>query len=494
MGEIHTQSRFEEIMEREKLLPVWQLAEQAFPQLQEQARIEAVQFLGGVAIRGESEIASIVESNNSSSLMAAAQEAALGDASGEAVVRKNAATDVAERLYKAGHQTEVEMEAVDGYFQQDGRRMVDLQRNTFEHTKLNGEMLRRGKYELRNLMLFQRMHAAGVFDTHDALVLSTASTTMSQDEKKEYGMFVNTDTCSVQLLSADGSNVTLQTALVAGKKTPDSERHDIAAIQAMAEAHGLNIQTEDGTEMVRQVILLPKGYVEGVHDVVQWYDDAAGGTFYGQAKPRQDYAAFAALCKQRNFDDMVDEITERMIASAHEFETPMDAILKLDELSEEVCVERAVVDSSINAAVFGEKAKVHIEEARFFIERGDMGRAEQSMNRAKETADSSSCPINKSKITGESMGGDETMANGGEEEASKKEWGKCPYCRSLVYVDPCAKKISCWDCTAAVVNGRVISTGNGGRAKRQQEAKARLEKQEAARQKVQAAGSLAVAT
>lgn len=51
---------------------------------------------------------------------------------------------------------------------------------------------------------------------------------------------------------------------------------------------------------------------------------------------------------------------------------------------------------------------------------------------------------------------------------SKKKWMNCPHCTADVYDDPCAKVLSCWDCKAKVVNGRVVSTGNGGSRRRMQ--------------------------
>jgi hypothetical protein len=480
MREMQTQSQFEEIVSRERLLPSWQLANDAFPELEKQARIAAVGFLGSVAIRGEAGEAIVSAPMNESSFMTATQEAAMGDEQARNVLKTNASTDMAERLYKAGHQTRVHMRAVGGHIEQDGRRMVDLHRNTLEQTVLNGEMLRRTTHEINNLTLFERLHAVGVLKTHDAVVFSTSSTTMSPEEKQQYGMYLATETCSLQFLSAQNDELTLGTALVAGKKNPDSERHDIDTIHRLALARGIALETTDGSEMIGQVILVPKGEVEGVEDIVEWYDDAAGGTFYGEDKPRQDYKEHAEVCHKRNkgFKGAVEHIVDQLMADAHTFRSPMDALLRLDELSAKYSRQYAIKDKSIDLMVFGEKAAAHLRDARFFRDIGQMDRFDDAMSLAAKSDNSSSCPLFKNSNTSSGGGGEDGGASD-EQELAEKKHGKCPFCRAPVFLDPCAKKIECWDCKAMATNGNIVSKGNGGSAKRRQEAEARRAEQEA---------------
>jgi hypothetical protein len=454
----------------------WSLASELVPDLEREAQRRTIQFLGGVAIRGEAGEPIAPAESNKSNLMTATQLAAMGDAQARRMIYNNAATDVAERLFKAAHQTKIQMHMVDGHLEQEGRLLTDIHRSTLEHTVLNGEMLRRTKSELKNALLFEQLHQRGILRDYDAVVFSPSSTTMSPAEKKSYGLFVDTESCSIQYLTATGDSVVLETAFVAGKITPESDRHDIAAIRRLAGMHGLELKTTDGTDMLQHVLLIPKAQTKGVADVVEWYDDAAGGTFYGQAVPRQDYHQYAESCLRRSaeFDDMVQEIVAQLISEAHTFTQPMDAILRLDELSGQFSIKRAIHDVSIDEAVFGRQAAQHVRDARFFMEQGDIGRAEDSLAQAQATNESSSCPLFK----GETGNGDPQGSGAQEEEPSEKKWGHCPYCRALVFVDPCAKRIACWDCTALVVNGKIISTGNGGTRKRQQEAVSRRETQE----------------
>ncbi|HET8669846.1 MAG TPA: hypothetical protein VFM05_04245, partial [Candidatus Saccharimonadales bacterium] len=450
----------------------WLLAADAFPEIHRQAGQERERFLGSIAIRGEAgELQAAA--NNESTLMSAIQCAAGGDQRALRVVKNNVGTDLAERLFKSAHQTRVRMQISQDNMHQEGRNITDLHRNALEHTVLVPEMLRRTTIELQNGLLFPLLYHRGVFKTHDAVIFSTSPTKMSLTQKKAYNFFADTETCSIQRLSAEGGDMVLETAFVAGKRTPGSERHDIQVIRRLAAERGIELPSSDGTDMLGFVFLIPKHELSGVEDIVRWYDDAAGGTFYGEEKPRQDYKQYALQCEERSssFSDTVQAITSQLISEAHTFQTALDANLRLDELSQQHSVKRAVRDVSINEAVFGKEAAMHIQEARFFIDRGEFDRAEQAEARAQATADSGSCPWLKNLLSGE---GDQTDPSGSESsqsELSEKRRGKCPYCGITVFVDPCAKRIACWDCSALVVDGKVISKGNGGSSKRRAEAK-----------------------
>lgn len=457
----------------------WQFASEAFPEQEALARQKTAAFLGNTAVRGGVEMTldmdgagtagayESAEPANESTLLAAIKLAALGDAESLDVVKNNVVTDVAERMYKVAHQTKVSMEFRDGSLGQGGRKLSGLHGNTLRNMVLKPEMLRRTKIELRNALLFEELHSAGALETHDAVVFSPASTTMSAIEKQEYGFFTDTESCSIQVLSADGDKATLQTAMVAGKAEPSGSRHDIQTIHKLAAANGLKLNETDGTEMLQYVMLVPKESVpNGISDIVELYDDAAGGTFYGQAKPRQDYQKYAAECeaRNRNFSQSVDTVVSQLIKEAHLLASPVEAIGRLDYLSERVCVQYAVRDKAVDAEVFGSKSAMHIQEARFFMEQGDMGRAEHSLRKAQDTAQSSSCPLFKGS-KGEGGDDDEDgvrRSSSDDSESSGKRKMSCPFCKAKVYDDPCAKKLSCWDCKAMVMNGKVHSQGNGG--------------------------------
>jgi hypothetical protein len=460
-----------------QIIPQWLLVETAYPELELAARRESIQALGGIAIRGEAGAIDTREQVNDSTLMSTIQRAALlGEPKDIAVVDMNISKDIGERLSKAGLYTKVKLQANNSVFEQNGKKLSDMSLNALKYTTLNGEMEGRTKQDHKNVAIIQKLHAEGILKTHYAVVHSTTSTTMSQADKKDYNFYTDTETCSIQLFAADGDDIALETALVAGKATPTSPRHDIKTIKKLAETFGAPLDTDDGNEIQGKVLLIPKEALpNGLVDLVKLYDDEAGGTFYGEAKPRQDYLEHREFCRQRekNQHSMVLQIRAQLLKEAHAFETPLEAILRLDYLSERFCVKYATTNKEVNALVFGPTAALHVEEARFFLERGETKRAEESLHAAQKTAVSGSCPLNKN-------GNPEDNNNPNskpDEEASSEKWMKCPHCTARVFADPCAKVLACWDCKAMVINGSVFSKGNGGRkalaAKRKAQAEAK---------------------
>jgi len=108
---------------------------------------------------------------------------------------------------------------------------------------------------------------------------------------------------------------------------------------------------------------------------------------------------------------------------------------------------------------------------------------------AKNNRAVSACGIEIAPGGDKQNGGPQTAYGGTAEspqteETSTKKMMTCPYCSAKVYDDPCAAILKCWDCAATVVNGRVISQGNGGSkaraaAKKEAEAARKVEREKA---------------
>jgi hypothetical protein len=115
--------------------------------------------------------------------------------------------------------------------------------------------------------------------------------------------------------------------------------------------------------------------------------------------------------------------------------------------------------------VFG-LAAPDIEQARYYVSQGNMVKAYQAQKRAYGKADSSSCPsgMRRRRDGKEGIEGQESFDefNQNEEGNSSLVECNCPYCDAKVVIDPCASIISCWDCKALVVSGKVRYPGNGG--------------------------------
>lgn len=371
------------------------LAHRAFPELVKAAEIRRERLIGSIALAESVEV-NMVDEVNPTTLMANIQEAALGDSEALINVRRNVSTDVAERLFKAGHITIVPLERTQRGLEQNGLAMASIHQNTLEHMPLNEVMMGRTRRELGNSFLFEEMDDVGIFEMYDAVVLSATPT--DNATRRDYNFFTDTDSLSVQYLKKTGkSSFVMETAMVAGKTAPDAPRHDLRAIRRLLKDAGMDQTYFDENEALSFVILVSKTPNSGVHDVVRRLDDNIGGTFFGEHKPRQDYVAYRNVCESREqqFEDVVTKITNQLLARAHTFIRPYDAIERLDELSGWYCIERAANDCSIDARVFGAESAIHIEQARLAMKQGDDLLAGMYMEFAKRADTSNSCPLFK---------------------------------------------------------------------------------------------------
>jgi hypothetical protein len=133
-------------------------------------------------------------------------------------------------------------------------------------------------------------------------------------------------------------------------------------------------------------------------------------------------------------------------------------------------VDHAINDASIDPRVFGAEAAAHVEQARYWLEHGDYSRFLQFRDSAQETAHSSSCPagIKSSAVSvdggGDTEGGASRVEAESSSTAAERKKMTCPFCGdSKQYGDPCSPNQYCTRCHARVVNGKVVSKGNGGR-------------------------------
>lgn len=422
------------------------VAHQSFPELAEAAYSRRDRLIGSIALSASVEICHS-EEVNPTTLIANVQEAALGDEQALFRVRRCVSTDVAERLFKAGHITFVPLERTSKGLEQSGVSMQSIHKNTLEHMPLNDVMRARTGTELGNIFLFEEMDDAGIFETHDAVVLSATPT--DPKTRKDYNFFTDTDSLSIQYLKKTGGNsFVMETAMMAGKTSPDASRHDLSAIKELLLEAGMEHAYFDENDALSFVILVQKTPDSGVHNIVEKLDTIIGGTFFGENKPKRDYAAYREVCKnrERQFDGMVNRITNQLLAEAGSFRRPYEVVERLDRLSDLHCIEKAANDRSIDAGVFGAESALHIERARLALEYGDAYSADMYMAFARSTSKSSSCPFVKrdSDDTGTERSSKSESDDADCEFTSKK----CPECgaknvKTLVRkIDSTHKRIS----------------------------------------------------
>ena len=389
-----------ELLEKQEVISrqdSWSRADLLFPHLDQQAA-RIADSIGAVALSGEVSVDAVdeTETANETTLLSAIQLAALGDEESRKLVEENVRTDYAERLFKSKHQTEVKFELVDGYLSQNGRRNINVFENTLKHSELNEKMLNRTRTEYKNAVLFDLLANSGLLERSYALVASPTPT--DEYTRRKFNFFEDTDTMSLQLLGGEGDEFTLETAFVAGKTTKNGQRHDIEAILKIAESKNIDIEIASVEDLLSYVVIIPKEELpNGVASIVEQYDDVLGGTFYGEDEERQNYSEYARTCKKRNFAQATNRITDKLIAEAAKFKTPIDANKRLDELSGSEAVNLAVIDSRINPRIFGALAAPLIEQARVAEMYGHTEIAMDLTQQAQKVETSGSCPFSGSK-------------------------------------------------------------------------------------------------
>lgn len=443
----------------------WLLAHEAFPEVVARSR----RRLGGVALSSQLEVQPVIEfTANSTTLLANIHNAALGDERAYQSVLTNIETDMAERLYKSGHQTEVQLQIQDGVLAQSGNALADIQMNALRYTELNEVMRARTKQELENVYTFEELLKAGVLDTHNAVVFSLCP----QDKQtiEQYHFYKDTASCSIQLLEKTASNdVKLQTALVAGKATPTSPRHDRRAVEQLVQCYGDDaLQLADEDDSLRAILLVPKTDMpRGVLDIVRRYDEAVGsGVFYGKQIDAlaSNYESHRAECAQKAkyLSKLAHQVADQLMAEASQLDNPVAALKRLNDLNEELLVLQAVQAPSnttlaIDENVFGQESAGYIRIARERILSGDTTDDGSALRQAIKTADSSSCPMNFSSQDDASESSQSSLPS----SIAERKYMRCPYCGASQFGDPCARVLQCYSCSAKVVDGKVKSRGDG---------------------------------
>lgn len=448
-------------------LVVPELAEDVF------TRHQAERFIGRVMLDRTVEAIPEASKTSTGSLYDAVQRAYEGDAVARQLIATNVRTDVVERTIKAGHITAVELDVdAQGKLRQFGQTMESIQANSLAYAADQSVMRARSEAEVRNSFRIENLHRQGLLQDYAFVVFSRAADDMSPADMVEAGFFTDTMSCAIQLTTASEAGLSLESAFVAGVARPGQARHDADAVAAVAERLGVELGGQSATELLDTPLLIHKSLLpNGVVDLVQLYDEAAGGTFFGEAKPGSDYLEYRAACQQREagFAPKVAAIVAKLIAAAPAINTPVAAVQRLHTLSEQHMVEQAVGDRSINPMVFGRVAAAHIAQARAFQELGQLQQAQGAIAKAQTTATSSSCPtamkVSKKDALGQSDDVTDTETDT-ETESDETVRMTCPFCGDKNQSGKrCSPNQHCTNCDARVTNGRVVSKGDGGKKK-----------------------------
>lgn len=330
-------------------------------------------------------------------LMHAIHAAAAGDPRARKMVDVNAATLGYEIVFKAGHISETTIFAdSNGELFQYGQPMNSVLVNGLLFASEHPLIKRRTVPEIRNGVRMAAAMRRGQLKDHYFVVISRYIDGVQDKEAKELGLFPDTKSASIQVTTevSDGQ-LLQQTAFWAGVRDLDAPRHDGEAVRIVGEQLGIDLNCDDA-ETIDRAILVPKNLMpEGILDFVRWLDEAAGGTFFGEDKPVQDYLAHYRLCKAREvvLRPTIQEAVEELISEASAITSPELAVERLHELIDAKLIERAVYkDKTIDPHVFGAQAAALIMEGRRHVAEGNLEAAEKVTSKAKTVSESTGCP------------------------------------------------------------------------------------------------------
>jgi len=393
---LHTDNKDPEDFRRwEQELSVIDLAALPEDEARRERADRLIQGIGTIAVKAH-EHTQGCEPKRFDNLLEAVQEARKGNETARKLITTNVHTDVFERTVKAGFVLSVPLETdQDGQIMQNGQTNEQIQANTIRYLGGNAKMQPRFEAEVVNSFRLQAEKNNGSLEPHNFVVLSRCADDMTDEELDKAGFFVPTKSMAVQVTSMNkDGDLQMESAFVAGVKSPDAPRHDASMVAKFGRSIGVEL-SGSAVDTLNTPLLIPKELMpNGVVDIVRMLDDAAGGTFFGQDKPRQDYVQFREECQKREteMEPVVQTIVSELLARGNEIHTPTGATQLLDELSEKHTLYQAIQDTRIDPRVFGEAAVPHIEQARMFYVQGDLTRFYSAFESALEVADSSSCP------------------------------------------------------------------------------------------------------
>ena len=401
-----------------------------------------------------------------SSLMDAIQRAAWGDAEAIQFITNNVRTDMFERTVKAGLIMKAKL-SIDqnGAITQHGQAMETTHENALRFASATPEIRERSKPETRNGFRIGSLYREGMLEDYYFVVKSRCADNIPFEQLDDNGFFSETLSASIQATTAMGDGLITESAFVAGVKKPGMQPHDVEAIIAMGAVFGVDYSNKSAAEIIDTPLLIHKSLMpNGVIDLVRLYDICAGGTFFGEDKPQQDYLNFVEFCQAREQElgPLVEKIVQQLISEAHKIHTPVAAVKRLHALSQKYMLERSIEDRSINPRVFGPAAPL-IEQARLHHDLGNTELAQAATDKAQRVAKSYSCPGMLLEENSAENEASETSENSSEEVDSKTGTIRCIKCRKYVSKEKVVKKDH-WECPKCnhkveICSGEVVREG-----------------------------------
>jgi|GEM_PF-820398 len=397
------------VSERPAVVVIPETPEDEFDRKRAEVLVRTVRAAGSIALktevktRAESSTAAAAETSAYPTLMHAIHAAAKGDKVARKFVESNMRTEKLEIAFKSGNINDIEIEVGDdGRFFQFGQSMYDVFGNTLRWASGEEAIFERSVAETRNGMRMESARRRGLLRDNYFVVMSRYTDKLDDKTAAELGFF-ETKSCALQLIDeVTERKLVQQSAFVAGVTEVGQERHDIETIIRLGEWLGVDFTGKTDAEIIDTPLLIPKSWLpNGVVDLVKLYDQAAGGTFFGEDKPVQDYLEYREFCRDReeSLELGVQAAVDHLLQEARNghITDPETATERLHKLAAFEMIHRAAVDKTINPRVFGTAAAVDIERARIQLAAGDVEGATKSLTSAFRKETSSSCPSARRK-------------------------------------------------------------------------------------------------
>ncbi len=353
------------------------------------------QYIGNVAlgvVYGEE--LQVTNEQPYNSLLDGIKHAKEGEPSAVKMVMANVITDMIERTIKAGYISDrVRMEiGRDGELSQYGQSYLSVQANSLRSSYGHDLMFSRTKAEARNAYRLQELINSGELNDYAFVVFSKA------ENLPDKGFYTETMSCAIQVstLSTDGNFLETETAFVAGKNAKKNKLDDKAIGAIYKSWVDYDVTEHHPSEIIDLPLLVPKSLIpNGAVDVVKAYDQAAGGTYFGQNVRQGDYLKFRETCRllDQRYINSARQISAELISAADRLSSPAAAAALLTKLSKEYSVKMAVRDRSIDLRVFGDKSARHIIWARRYDTLGMAKMANEHLSKAQRFDGSVACSL-----------------------------------------------------------------------------------------------------
>lgn len=357
-------------------------------------------LLGSVAMQGSVERPH--DSGEKMTILEAIRAVREGSLQAESMIDINVATAVTEACFKYDHITKVAMRLNDsGDLMQFGQTMQEMHFNSIVYRQNRHAKLRNvTEIEALNGHCIEDAARAGLLKDYYFIADSLVPQDVPEKDLKDEGYFLNTLTFVTQATTAEDGAVTTESVFNKGTVASESarfdvrmgERFDLEAVSRVRQRLGLPPVTTT-EEALRGIFVHKSMLPNGVIDYQRMIDEEAHSTVGIPLKTDDYYERLAPRSKEReaSLESTKQLVKEALIAQAHTFKTPMEAVQRIWDLTREFTVVAAVDNHHIDARIFGQQAAQQIEESRYYSSIGDPIAAQLALREAVRVAIVTGC-------------------------------------------------------------------------------------------------------